>query len=640
MKPTSQISVAGPPPVPGPPTNGSPGRKHRKLAPRVADASSAALAADLHQLSGGSVRKISASGPVLAAHPPRRRLRRTTFTPALGLRARVLIAVLSVCWAAGFADFWVWWFAPAHRTSTAGLAINSIILVYLTCYPAFFVIAVNRLRCVSRSVEVPMLRVALVVTRAPAEPWDIARSTLCAMKNQDFPLPYRVWLCDESPTAEILDWCAAHQVTVATRESAVAEYHRDTWPRRTKCKEGNLAHFYDRWGYRDYDVVVQLDCDHRPSPTYLTEMTRPFADPAVGYVAAPSICDANAASSWAARGRLYREAMFHGAFQLGHSDGWAPACIGSHYAVRTSALRDIGGIGPELAEDFSTSFLLNSAGWHGVFAINAEAHGDGPNTFAAMLVQEFQWSRSLSAILLGLVPRNLRRLPWSLRMRFMYALFFYLLLVISTLGGLVLAPIAAVTGKPWIHVNYFAFLLHWWAISLWLLLITLLLRRKDLLRPHRAPVLSWENWLYTLVRWPYIAWGIYSAVVRRLRPRPVTFKVTPKGAGGLEKLPARLLLPYLFISVGSAAAALYGEASNDAVGYVFLCIAGGCIYSAVCVAVPLLHATEAGARCGVPIRISIYRTSLRPLIAGCISLVPVCLALVLYPAYALHILGL
>ena len=115
-------------------------------------------------------------------------------------------------------------------------------------------------------------------------------------------------------------------------------------------------------------------------------MVRPFADPAIGYVAAPSVCDTNADESWAARGGLFREASFHGAFQLGHSGGWGRACIGSHYAVRTGALRDIGGVGPGLAEDFSTSFLLTSAGWHGAFAIDAEAHGDGPGTFAAMLL--------------------------------------------------------------------------------------------------------------------------------------------------------------------------------------------------------------------------------------------------------------
>jgi cellulose synthase/poly-beta-1,6-N-acetylglucosamine synthase-like glycosyltransferase len=91
---------------------------------------------------------------------------------------------------------------------------------------------------------------------------------------------------------------------VASRRG-VPHYHRPHWPRRTRCKEGNLSWFYDNWGYADYDVVAQLDCDHVPGPTYLAEMVRPFADPAIGYVAAPSICDRNAASSWAARGRLF-----------------------------------------------------------------------------------------------------------------------------------------------------------------------------------------------------------------------------------------------------------------------------------------------------------------------------------------------
>ena len=104
---------------------------------------------------------------------------------------------------------------------------------------------------------------------------------------------------------------------------------------------------------------------------------------------------------------------------------WGPLCIGSHYAVRTEALREIGGIGLELAEDCTTSFLITTAGWHGAFAMDAEAHGDGPNTFAAMLVQEFQWSRSLTMVLLGLVPRNLRPLPWRLKLRLHVRLTFY-----------------------------------------------------------------------------------------------------------------------------------------------------------------------------------------------------------------------
>ena len=76
-------------------------------------------------------------------------------------------------------------------------------------------------------------------------------------------------------------------------------------------------------------------------------------------------------------------------------------CIGSHYAVRTTALKEIGGLGPELAEDHSTTFLMNAHGWIGKHSIDAEAHGEGPATFADAMIQEFQWARSLAMISLN-----------------------------------------------------------------------------------------------------------------------------------------------------------------------------------------------------------------------------------------------
>ncbi len=600
------------------------------------DATLASAVLDIRRISGGLVEKVLPIGPVLAPHPQRRKLRKSTFGYVLSPAARVLVAALSLGWAASLISFWMWWLQPAHRITLMGQLLNSVLLIYVLCYPVFYVIAANRLRNLRPSVSMPLLRTAFVVTKAPSEPWPVARQTLTAMLAQDFPVPYDVWLCDERPSSDVIDWCNAHRVMLASR-NGVTKYHRETWPRRTKCKEGNLAYFYDYWGYRYYDVVAQLDCDHVPSRTYLAEMVRPFADPAIGYVAAPSVCDTNAAGSWSARGRLFREASFHGAFQLGHSDGWGPTCIGSHYAVRTRALRDIGGIGPELAEDFSTSFLLNTAGWHGAFAIDAEAHGDGPNTFAAMLVQEFQWSRSLTAVLLALVPRNLSRLSWGLRFRFMYSLIFYFLLVLSTLGGLLLAPIAAGTGRPWMNVNYAMFLAHWWAISVFLVALTLVLRRKGLLRPRNAPLLSWENWLYTLTRWPYIAWGIAAAFLQVLRPRPVTFKVTPKAAGRLERLPSRLILPYTVVSLVSAASAVIGEATNNAAGYIFLCIAAAAIYAVVSAVVPLLHAAEAAANAGASLRRALWTTVRMPLVLAFLTLLPVLLAAVRYPVYLTHV---
>jgi len=594
---------------------------------------------DLYFRSDGNVVDAPPSGPVLArsSRVPRRP-RPGTFVPLLSGRDRVLVGALTAAWVAALVFFWTWWLEPAHRVGWVGLVVNSLLIGYVTAIPVYFLILANRLREVDPRIAVPSLRVAFVVTRAPSEDWALARTTLTAMRVQQYPYAFDVWLCDEAPTEEILGWCRAAGVHVSSR-NGVPDYHRATWPRRTRCKEGNLAFFYDNWGYAGYDVVAQLDCDHVPAPTYLAEVVRPFADPAIGYVAAPSVCDANAAGSWAARGRLHREGTFHGPFQAGHNDGLAPIGIGSHYAVRTSALRAIGGIGPELAEDFSTSYLLNSAGWRGAFALRAEAHGDGPLTFAAMLTQEFQWSRSLTTLLYDLVPGHLGRLSWPLRIRFGYSLLYYTLLAVSVVGGLALPPIAAVTGAPWVDVDYLAFLAHWWPMSVVLIAITLVLRRRGLLRPVDAPVLSWENWLYALTRWPYNAWGVAAAMMQQIRPKPITFKVTPKSVDGLEPLATGLVLPFVVITTALSTAALVGEFSTTAVGYVGLSLLGALTYAVVSLAVCVLHAGEAARAAGERTRTALVATVRRPLTATFVALVPLVTAITLYPGYAVAVLS-
>ncbi|MFI2436683.1 glycosyltransferase family 2 protein [Streptomyces sp. NPDC018693] len=591
----------------------------------------------LARISSGNVVRATQMGPVFGSPSPRRTVDAKTFVLALPLRGRVLLSLITLCWAASFVWFWSWWLEPQHRASWAGLLINSALLLYLTALPAYFFVTALRVRRINPALAVPPVRVAFAVTRAPSEPWQTTRRTLEAMLAQDYPHPYDVWLCDEVPTEEAERWCRTHRVRLSTRQGVDA-YHRRYWPRRTRCKEGNLAYFYDHWGYEWYDVVAQLDCDHVPAPTYLAGMVRPFADPAIGYVAAPSMCDANAGVSWSARGRLHREAVWHGAVQLGHCDGLAPMCIGSHYAVRTRALRDIGGLGPELAEDFSTTYLLNSAGWHGAFAIDAEAHGDGPLTFADMATQEYQWARSLTTMLLDLLPRHLRRLPFLLRLRFTYALAYYPLLGMMIVAGLVLPPVAVLCQLPWMRLNYFDFLAHFWLMPVWLILTLLVLRRHGLLRPADAPPISWEVWLFALTRWPFVIWGVVSALVQRMRPRPITFKVTPKGAKAPRQLPARLVAPFAALSVSLSAVALYGEQAGPSVGYVFLCLLAATTYAAVAVAVPLLHLREAARGAHRPLT-AVLPTARVPLALGLFSTLPAAAAVVLYPQYAATVLG-
>lgn len=97
---------------------------------------------------------------------------------------------------------------------------------------------------------------------------------------QDYPYPFDVWLADEHPDRATQEWCAEHGIRISCR-FGVPQYHRPAWPRRTRCKEGNLSFFYDNWGYEMYEIVAQFDADHVPDPNYLSSCLPAFLDPQV-----------------------------------------------------------------------------------------------------------------------------------------------------------------------------------------------------------------------------------------------------------------------------------------------------------------------------------------------------------------------
>jgi cellulose synthase (UDP-forming) len=508
-------------------------------------------------------------------------------------RDRVALGLIAGLWLVSAIVFWQWWLDPAHVSTIAGLVVNSVVLAFdLVLVPAWFFYFLLRMRRPERrGLEVPRLRTALIVTKAPSEPWALVRTTLEAMLDQDFPHPYDVWLADEKLTDEVVDWCASHGVHMSTREG-VAEYHNASWPRRTKCKEGNLAFFYDHWGYRDYDVVAQLDADHVPEPDYLRLMIAPFADAQVGYVAAPSICDRNADSSWSARGRLYAEAVLHGSTQAGCNAGYAPSCIGSHYAVRTEALEQVGGLGPELAEDFSTTLILTAHGWQGVFAIDAEAHGNGPDCVADCVTQDFQWARSMIRVLLTVFPHYWKGLSFRAKLKLGGCQLWYPLHTAVMLTTVLLPAWALAAHEPLVRVSVGAFYLHFVPVGLTLLAAAAWLRWRGLLRPADAPVISWESILFQLVRWPWALIGCVNAVWSCVSGRENGFKVTPKRGGAEQPLPLRVIMPYLAIAAVSILPVLLVSDPGRARGYYFWALLNGFAYLVVAIAVVALHIAE------------------------------------------------
>ena len=513
--------------------------------------------------------------------------------PLLDRPHRLALALTTALWLAAVAAFVRWWLGEAAVQDTAGFVITTVgLFTFVVLFPGWFLFYANRARRPGPDLRVPAgLRVAMVATKTPVEPWPLVRETLEAMLDQDYPGPYEVWLADEDPEPAALEWCARHEVGITTRRGR-PDYHRETWPRRRRSKEGNLAYFYDTVGYDRFDVVCQFDADHVPERGYLRHMLQPFADPRVGYVGAPSICDRNARSSWAARGRLHEEAALHGAVQAGATVDYAPSAIGSHYAVRTAALREIGGLGPELAEDFSTSLLMNAGGWKGAFAVDAIAHGLGPPTVADCITQELQWSRSMMMLLLTIGPRAWMRLALRPKLRLGFCLLWYPMA--STLGlvGTLLPLWALLREGPLVSVGLGSFLLHVLALDAGVLASVLVLRHGGALRPVAAPPLSWEMILFRIIRWPWMAVGCALAIAGRVSRRPLEWKITPKGDGAHAALPARVLAAPAVLVLCLVVPVLLHDRPDRAGGYLFLSLSAALVYVLAILAIIVLDARE------------------------------------------------
>lgn len=505
-------------------------------------------------------------------------------------RQRVQYILGVVLWGIALAYFWQWWLITANHSHYVGSILVTALLAWITVLPVYFITIFFDARRPIGPLRIPAgSRIAMVVTKARSEPFGVVAETLRAMLAQN--VPHDTWLADEDPSAETRTWCRDHGVFVSTRKGR-PDYHRQCWPRRTRCKEGNLAFFYDHYGYEHYDFVSQLDADHVPEPDYLFNVLRPFADPAVGYVSAPSICDRNAHESWSARGRLYVEASMHGSLQAGYNGSFAPVCIGSHYAVRTKALREIGGLGPELAEDHSTTLFMNAHGWRGAHALDAIAHGDGPRTFGDLVTQEFQWSRSLVMILLQYTPKLIGRLPLHLKIQFLFSQFWYPLYAFFLALMFLLPVVVLVYGDNFVCVTYPDFLLHFMPQSLMILVLAFWWRSSGTFRPVDGKILSWEAMLFLLARWPWVLAGTFAAFRDWIAGSFVDFRVTPKGTSDVDALPFRVLLPYLAVALISILPVLLVQDANQTRGFYIFAIVNACFYVLLVFVIVLQHGRE------------------------------------------------
>jgi len=270
---------------------------------------------------------------------------------------------------------------------------------------------------------------------------------------------------------------------------------------------------------------------------------------------------------------------------------WFTLCS-SHKGTSTKALEEIGGLGPELAEDHSTSLMMNADGWRGVHAINAIAHGAGPQTFGDLATQEFQWSRSLVAILLRHTPSYLHKLPLRLKLQFVFCQLWYPLFSVFMLL-MYCHPLAALLlDSNMVGVTFLDFSLHISPIWIILSVMAFWWRRQRWLRPVDVKMPSWEGALFLFARWPWSLMGSVAAVRDWALGSAREYRVTPKGRTAAQPLPFRVLAPYAMLSAASGLPVLFLSHIKIALGFYVFAAFNSILYAVLLLIIIILHRRE------------------------------------------------
>ncbi|WP_073946449.1 glycosyltransferase [Streptomyces kebangsaanensis] len=141
-----------------------------------------------------------------------------------------------------------------------------------------------------------------------------------------------------------------------------------------------------------YDLIVMMDGDTVFEPSTVRELVQPFADPRVGAVAGNAKVG-NKDSLIGAWQHIEYVMGFNLDRRMYDILGCMPTIPGAVGAFRRSALERVGGMSEDtLAEDTDVTMALHRDGWRVVYAENARAWTEAPESVQQLWSQRYRWS--------------------------------------------------------------------------------------------------------------------------------------------------------------------------------------------------------------------------------------------------------
>jgi len=141
-----------------------------------------------------------------------------------------------------------------------------------------------------------------------------------------------------------------------------------------------------------HDIVVMMDGDTVFEPSTVRELVQPFADPRVGAVAGNAKVG-NRDSLIGAWQHIEYVMGFNLDRRMYDLLGCMPTIPGAVGAFRRDALDRVGGMSEDtLAEDTDVTMALHRDGWRVVYAENARAWTEAPESVQQLWSQRYRWS--------------------------------------------------------------------------------------------------------------------------------------------------------------------------------------------------------------------------------------------------------
>lgn len=316
-----------------------------------------------------------------------------------------------------------------------------------------------------------------------------------------------------------------------------------TRPYHSHAKAGNINHALKQV---HSDFLLILDADHIPSKQIISELLPYFADESVAVAQSPHAFR-NLDSAQHYDRTVNEQSLFFDVLLPGRNDSDSVFWCGSGAILRSSALREVGGIQTRtITEDLETTLAMQRHGWRSVYHSEPLLQGLAPANLSAFLIQRYRWARgTLEVLTTSGSPIFGKNFKLGTRLSFLANLIYYLI-PFQHIAFVAVLTTSLITGLLPVTMSLNWFLALWLPQILLSIFVTLAISRG-----RQLPFSGTKNaWLTASI---YI-----RAVIDRIIGAKSTFQVTPKDGveeGGLANL--RLLWLPLTCAVVLAAATIF-----------------------------------------------------------------------------------